>query len=202
MENLAFDPHFEQSVILPSAFVAKHSSSSITPLASLCAEWLYYESRGVRLRMVHRCAEWDGWEEGLVDSFLGTEEDEEAWFRDFEDEDEHKEAEDDPLPEPDLEVETDSKRRAPVSPVRSLKLPSHHPRNPLPGFPKRHLSFAAPSAGPGIVLAPLPVSLLDSTERAKEKMLDGTGDICGGRGGELGRRLEAWLCANGDERDD
>jgi hypothetical protein len=53
-----------------------------------------------------------------------------------------------------------------------------------------------------MVLPPISQSLLDSTERAKEKMLDGTGDICGGRGGELGRRLEAWLCANGDERVD
>jgi hypothetical protein len=30
-------------------------------------------------------------------------------------------------------------------------------------------------------------------EKEKEQMLDTTGDICGGRGGELGRRLEAWL---------
>lgn len=30
-------------------------------------------------------------------------------------------------------------------------------------------------------------------EAEKEQMLAMTGDICGGRGGELGRRLEAWL---------
>ena len=34
--------------------------------------------------MVHQCAEWEGWEEGLVDSVLGR--DKEAWFRDSEDE--------------------------------------------------------------------------------------------------------------------
>jgi hypothetical protein len=34
-------------------------------------------------------------------------------------------------------------------------------------------------------------------EHQKEKMLNTTGDICGGRGGELGRRLEAWLTVTG-----
>jgi hypothetical protein len=55
--------------------------------------------------MVHRCAEWDGWEEGLIDSVLGKEdEDEEAWFRDLEDE-EDKEVEDegDDIPESVME---------------------------------------------------------------------------------------------------
>ncbi len=34
-------------------------------------------------------------------------------------------------------------------------------------------------------------------------MLDMRGDVCGGRGGELGRRLEAWLVEGpGDENDD
>ena len=35
-------------------------------------------------------------------------------------------------------------------------------------------------------------------EEEKEQMLNYTGDICGGRGGELGRRLEAWLSVNGE----
>ncbi|KAF5383255.1 hypothetical protein D9615_004905 [Tricholomella constricta] len=34
-------------------------------------------------------------------------------------------------------------------------------------------------------------------EKEKEQMLNTTGDYCGGRGGELGRRLEAWLTING-----
>ncbi|KAF9029134.1 hypothetical protein BDZ89DRAFT_1065660 [Hymenopellis radicata] len=37
------------------------------------------------------------------------------------------------------------------------------------------------------------VKLPFDKEAEKEQMLDMTGDICGGRGGELGRRLEAWL---------
>ena len=36
-------------------------------------------------------------------------------------------------------------------------------------------------------------------EQEKEQMLNTTGDICGGRGGELGRRLEAWLTVTGGE---
>jgi hypothetical protein len=39
-------------------------------------------------------------------------------------------------------------------------------------------------------------------EREKEQMLDTTGDICGGRGGELGRRLEAWLTHSGNTSPD
>ncbi|RDB27484.1 hypothetical protein Hypma_003863 [Hypsizygus marmoreus] len=36
-------------------------------------------------------------------------------------------------------------------------------------------------------------------EKEKEQMLNTTGDYCGGRGGELGRRLEAWLTINGNQ---
>lgn len=50
-------------------------------LATLCQEWLYYETAGTRLRSAHRCAEWDGWEEGLVESILGEKEFEDEWFR-------------------------------------------------------------------------------------------------------------------------
>jgi len=154
--------------------------------------------------MVHRCAEWDGWEEGLVDSLLGTEEDEEAGFRGCEDDGDLKEAEDegdDTFQEPVIEVRTDSKRLASISPLdRSAKLPPNPPavvRLPVPPIPKRHMSFAAVRSG--VSLPPVSQPLLDSNERAKEKMLDVTGDICGGRGGELGRRLEAWLCASVSE---
>ncbi|KIM38058.1 hypothetical protein M413DRAFT_448089 [Hebeloma cylindrosporum] len=49
--------------------------------ATVCHEWLYYEAAGTRLRSAHRCAEWDGWEEGLVESILGGEEFEGEWFK-------------------------------------------------------------------------------------------------------------------------
>jgi len=52
----------------------------------------------------------DGWEEGLVDSFLGrVEEDEEAWFRDFGVEEDHMEVGDecdDTFPEAIMELKT------------------------------------------------------------------------------------------------
>ena len=37
-----------------------------------------------------------------------------------------------------------------------------------------------------------------AVEKEQEKLLAATGDVCGGRGGELGRRLEAWLHVSGD----
>lgn len=42
----------------------------------------------------------------------------------------------------------------------------------------------------------MPLAFL-AEEKQKEKMMAVTGDICGGRGGELGRRLEAWLSVTG-----
>ena len=45
----------------------------------------------------------------------------------------------------------------------------------------------------------LPVAkVVVAVEKEREKLLNATGDFCGGRGGELGRRLEAWLYVNGD----
>ena len=52
--------------------------------ARLARQWLRYEAKGTRLRMAHRCVEWDGWEEGLVESILGPEDHEEEWFQDSE----------------------------------------------------------------------------------------------------------------------
>ncbi|KAG6835620.1 hypothetical protein H0H93_016444 [Arthromyces matolae] len=43
------------------------------------------------------------------------------------------------------------------------------------------------------------LSLENIFEKEKEQTLNTTGDLCGGRGGELGRRLEAWLTLNGIE---
>lgn len=53
-------------------------------VVAVAKEWLHYEAIGARLRMAHRCAEWDGWEEGLVDSILGPEDTEDEWFKDAE----------------------------------------------------------------------------------------------------------------------
>jgi hypothetical protein len=73
--------------LLPSAttrilFPFSHTSS--VDVASLAKEWLFYEESGARLRMAHRCIEWDGWEEGLVESILGPEDQEDDWFKEWE----------------------------------------------------------------------------------------------------------------------
>jgi len=138
-------------------------------LATLCKEWLYYESAGMKLRMAHRCAEWDGWEEGLVESILGPEEIEHDWLtwghastrNGKDDEEVGRSMIASPLPE---------KGHA-------------RPKG------KSKAAAAAPKAKPKLPLM---------EEREKEQMLNTTGDFCGGRGGELGRRLEAWLVVNGE----
>ena len=56
-------------------------------LSAIAHEWLHHELAGARLRMAHRCIEWDGWEEGLVGSILGPEEQAEDWFKTWEEPD-------------------------------------------------------------------------------------------------------------------
>ena len=53
----------------------------------------------------------------------------------------------------------------------------------------------AGAANGGVPGAP---KVVVAVEKEREKLLNATGDFCGGRGGELGRRLEAWLYVNGD----
>ncbi|KAG6909010.1 hypothetical protein DXG01_002396 [Tephrocybe rancida] len=124
-------------------------------LAALAREWLFHESAGQRLRLAHRVVEWDGWEEGLVDSILGPEEHEDDWFKDL--------------------GATDMRAGVTSPPMSAGVLVSSLTRRKLPA----KLPFAK--------------------EQEKEQMLNTTGDFCGGRGGELGRRLEAWLTINGIE---
>jgi hypothetical protein len=130
-------------------------------LAALAAEWLYYEKSGSRLRMAHRCVEWDGWEEGLVESILGPEELEAVWF-------DEADARNGIDATPPLDSADDSQ----TSRSEDILVASLKRRKPA-------------------------VKLPFAKEGEKEQMLNHTGDICGGRGGELGRRLEAWLSVNG-----
>ncbi|KAG6873331.1 hypothetical protein C0995_000190 [Termitomyces sp. Mi166 len=123
-------------------------------LAALSREWLFYESAGQRMRMAHRVVEWDGWEEGLVDSILGSEENEDEWFKG--------------LDGSDCRVG-----------VQSPPVPVDGPSN----VTQRKIASKLPF----------------EQEKEKEQTLNTTGDFCGGRGGELGRRLEAWLTINGME---
>ncbi|EAU81509.2 protein kinase subdomain-containing protein PKL/CAK/Fmp29 [Coprinopsis cinerea okayama7 len=174
--------------------------------AHLCREWLYYEAAGARLRMAHRCAEWDGWEEGLVDSILGPEEFESEWFKpganeyDMEDlkamiasphGEEHQE----------LNGRSSSGRlsgSSKSSKASSSRSPAARNRSTTSSSKELMLSpkltdvkNAVKNGVNGGGMGKLPPLL---QEQQREKMLNQTGDICGGRGGELGLRLEAWLC--------
>ncbi|KAH9477557.1 hypothetical protein JR316_0009779 [Psilocybe cubensis] len=156
----------------PTVSVQLPKTTKHVNLASLCNEWLYYEMHGTRLRLAHRCAEWDGWEEGLVESILGPEELEEEWFM--------------------------TGRSADVlsaaHPAVSSPGAEGHASNPDSRGRTQAFAAAVGAAGRGIKLSSkLPIL----QEQEKEQMLTTNGDICGGRGGELGRRLEAWLTVSG-----
>lgn len=118
--------------------------------------------------MAHRCVEWDGWEEGLVDSILGPEEHEEEWFKTTTDSGEALRA---MISSPHAELSAS---------VEKTKLKAGDLRRAV------KLSSKLPFV----------------EEQEKEQMLNTTGDICGGRGGELGRRLEAWLTVSGTAVED
>ncbi|KAG6830223.1 hypothetical protein H0H92_001663 [Tricholoma furcatifolium] len=169
---------FREAIIKVGKATQESAPSSPHPgkgvdLATLAREWLFYESAGERLRLAHRFVEWDGWEEGLADSILGLEENEEDWFKDL-------------TTSTNVNTESHVYSRAGVNspPVSSAGELS----NILIGRP-----------GPDLARRKLPAKPPFAKEQEKEQMLSTTGDFCGGRGGELGRRLEAWLTLNGIE---
>lgn len=147
--------------------------------------------------------EWDGWEEGLVDSILGPiehEDDEnseppaafpgalallgverkEAWEQGGWEE---------PLVT-QMRLSFSSITDGPVP--DATKLP-----HPLAGAPRR-AGQLSPSLVHGLRRASHSSA---GSELEMERMLNASGDICGGRGGELGRRLEAWLIETSPERE-
>ena len=119
---------------------------------------------GAHLRHAHRCAEWDGWEEGLVESILGPEDQEEEWLREA-----HAVA---LATAPDNGSDDEEGDTCPTA--DDLIKPQGMRR-------KRR-----------------PVSRITAAEKERERVLATTGDECGGRGGELGRRLEALLSIDED----
>lgn len=184
------------------ATVEKLARAPSPSLAQLAATWLHLEATGARLRMAHRCIEWDGWEDGLVASMLGPEDQEEDWFREWQADDREPTSHNSQLPDlpemPELLMHTDTGREGregdpspdsdakPESPVASIS-PSVFVFPTAAGVGEERKANAVPV--PKVVVA---------VEKEREKLLNATGDICGGRGGELGRRLEAWLYVNGD----
>ncbi|KAF8908515.1 hypothetical protein CPB84DRAFT_1766803 [Gymnopilus junonius] len=150
-------------------------------LKSLCEEWLYYEMHGTRLRLAHRFVEWDGWEEGLIDSILGPEEYENEWFK------------------PSSMSMTEVLECLVDTGSAKGLLSSPGPRGKALQALVGSNIVSNDVSGRGMKLSSkLPML----QEQQKEQMLNTTGDICGGRGGELGRRLEAWLTTSGNVDED
>lgn len=138
---------------------------------------------GTRLRLAHRFVEWDGWEEGLIDGILGPEEYESEWFKPTS----ISMAE---LPECAADSNPDSAKALFSSPGPRGKALQALVGSSIVG---------SGTLGRGTKISS---KLLMSQEQQKEQMLNTTGDICGGRGGELGRRLEAWLNTSGNVDED
>jgi len=161
----------------PTIHVQLPKHMDLTPL---CREWLHYENAGTRLRMAHRCAEWDGWEESLVDSILGPEEFEHEWYEGgcVAANEEEIVVVDSPRVEDD-DDDDDKEKKKKKKKKKSVVLKSKIQPPVLSRVMKISSKF--------------PPMLQE-----KDQVLNTTGDICGGRGGELGRRLEAWLSVTGD----
>lgn len=184
-----------------------HTSS--TDVTLLAKEWLFYEESGARLRMAHRCIEWDGWEEGLVESILGPEDQEDDWFKEWEESNRDSPAVansevyglDAFFSRTALNDGHNGDTRDGATNGRSNgKDNGSDGKSEGTGSP----TSASSKIGPvpdgklkphGIGRKKLATKVVEE-EKAKEKHLGPGGDICGGIGGELGRRLEAWLHQN------
>lgn len=164
---------------------SKHASPE---LGATAQAWLHYEAAGARLRLAHRCVEWDGWEEGLVEGILGPAAQEEEWFKD--------------APACGERCGADGERcgadddgagpcgGADVAPGHMGGGPDADASEPSSGALRVAAMRSRTQAG----------QLALKRAREREQTLTTTGDICGGRGGELGRRLEAWLSGTGHGR--
>ncbi|KAJ7274852.1 hypothetical protein C8J57DRAFT_1449329 [Mycena rebaudengoi] len=146
------------------------TSSMDMDIPSLAREWLHHERTGMRLRMAHRVVEWDGWEEGLVDSILGPEEFQEEWFHDHDQEHDHEHDTDKEGEGEDAGAQSGSWHGIGKSLSRRREAPKAATK-----------AKVGTSKGTGKLFA-------KDLEKEKEQMLETTGDICGGRGGELGRK--------------
>lgn len=188
-------------------FFFPFSQNSSADVASLAKEWLFYEESGARLRMAHRCIEWDGWEEGLVESILGPEDEEDDWFKEWEEPNMDSPS----VPNPDMHgldsiaskiTLNDGRHGASNGKVNGddnksdresegIGCPAFTSSKPIPiRVPDGKLGLHGIGRKSGLA------TKVVEEEKAKEKHLGPGGDICGGIGGELGRRLEAWLHQN------
>ena len=191
-------------------YFSPFSQSSSADVASLAKEWLFYEESGARLRMAHRCIEWDGWEEGLVEGILGPGDKEGDWFREWEEPDMDSPA----VAGPDIYGLDSIASRITLNDGHNGDIRESATNGKVNGNSNGsdgesegtgNHTFASSKArrvpdgklGPhGIGRKKGLATKVVEEEKAKEKHLGPGGDICGGIGGELGRRLEAWLDQN------
>ncbi|KAI0311007.1 hypothetical protein OF83DRAFT_1069550 [Amylostereum chailletii] len=168
--------------ILPKTTMMRAPPTNITALA---AEWLHFEAAGAYLRQAHRCVEWDGWEEGLVEALVGPEDQEEEWLREAKTETERA-----------LKAEKERVQHGFASLTATAIIA------PRTIGSDEDDDDSSPSVDD--ILKPLGVKRrrrrapLHATaeEKAREKELSAAGDV--GHGGELGRRLEALLTLHGN----
>lgn len=170
--------------------------------ASLAAEWMHWEAAGAFMRSAHRCIEWDGWEEGLVESIIGPEEAEDEWLRTAHAETERalhgapsaltSGANSVPASGPASAPMQRSKLSRPVI-VHSRANGSSDDDNEAlgpPGILKQSASIVRRKSKKRSAHAPLHAT---TAEKEREKGLAGGGDDV-----ELGRRLEALLTLHGN----
>ncbi|KAH9912436.1 uncharacterized protein B0H18DRAFT_1054066 [Fomitopsis serialis] len=194
VERLASRPASSALPIVIPSFADGHPTP--VDIVHAAEEWLHHEAAGARLRMAHRCIEWDGWEEGLVDSILGPEEEEEEWFKSWECGQSGVHTPEAVPVEVYGEGEAEGGSDDSGSPTLVDAASSDGERK-AEGNAKAETSATGKAGGKGAVKVPMAKKVVQC-EKEKEKLLKETGDFCGGRGGELGRRLEAWLHVSGD----
>lgn len=216
--SISYSPHVSNS----------HSPSNTLSLFTVASSWLHFESWGTRLRYAHRCVEWDGWEEGLVESILGPEDMEKDWFVEgcwcevergwrYDDEVtsgdegngregcgcddmESKKMVNGNEPRPCMAINSSEPLPLTTKPACSTSPPttspqatSHYPTSvSLAAAVDSPVRPTTPSAALRVHRRQAGMFILRK-EREKEQMLVSAGDVCGGRGGELGRRLEEVL---------
>jgi hypothetical protein len=145
--------------------------------------------------MAHRFIEWDGWEEGLMDSIIGPEESEDCWYRDLETGTVDSSV---PATAPATAGAFTASVNGRGTGVFPPLAPTTHEPTPaltrdIGRSPVQSIAPAFKRKQTAKLALPLPLA----KEQEKERLLNTDGDYCGGRGGELGRRLEAWLTING-----
>jgi len=159
--------------------------------------------------MAHRSIEWDGWEEGLVGSILGPEDEEDDWFKEWEEAGPDSPSAANPgmygldamaskitlgeVHDGDVQESSTTNSRINRDGSKSDGKTEGAETSPLPF--KIGPAPDGKLGANGIGRKKLATKVVEE-EKAKEKQLGPGGDICGGIGGELGRRLEAWLHQN------